>query len=116
MAQRILSLNINIDKVDMKRLYKGQKGTYLNVRLVLQDSVDGYGNIGFLVQETSAEEFKAGIKLPICGSVKERIAKPAQDNVQYPAQSAQPVRQVPTMQQAQQTFQAEVFDSNDLPF
>jgi len=113
MAQRILSLNINIDKVDMKRLYKGQKGTYLNVRLVLNDSVDGYGNVGFLVQETSAEEFKAGIKLPICGSVKERIAKPAHNDVQYPAQ---PVRQAPTMQQAQQTFQAEVFDSNDLPF
>lgn len=113
MAQRILSLNINMDKVDIKRLYKGQKGTYLNVRLVLNDSVDGYGNVGFLVQETSAEEYKAGIKLPICGSVKERIAKPAQDNVQY---SAQPVRQAPTMQQAQQTFQAEVFDPNDLPF
>jgi hypothetical protein len=100
----------------MKRLYKGQKGTYLNVRLVLNDSVDGYGNVGFLVQETSAEEYKAGIKLPICGSVKERIAKPARDNVQYPEQSAQPVRQVPTMQQAQQRLQAEVFDSNDLPF
>jgi len=39
MAARFLSLNINMDKVDLERAYKGQKGTYLNVRLVLQDSV-----------------------------------------------------------------------------
>ena len=110
MAARFLSLNINMDKVDQQRAYKGQKGTYLNVRLVLQDSVDSYGNIGFLVQETSAEEYKAGVRLPICGSVKERVIASSQ--------SSQPVQPapVPTMKQAQQTFQAEVFDSNDLPF
>lgn len=113
MAQRILSLNINIDKVDMKRVYKGQKGTYLNVRLVLQDSTDGYGNIGFLVQETTADEYKAGLKLPICGSVKERVAKPAQDNVQQPIQVALSEQ---IAKQQQQIKQAEVFDSNDLPF
>jgi hypothetical protein len=87
----------------------------LNVRLVLQDSVDSYGNIGFLVQETTSEEYKAGVRLPICGSVKERVITPAQDNAQQPVQVAQPAP-VPTMKQAQQTFQAEVFDSNDLPF
>jgi hypothetical protein len=110
MAARFLSLNINLDKVDMKRVYKGQKGTYLNVRLVLQDSVDSYGNIGFLVQETTSEEYKAGVRLPICGSVKERIITPAQSS--QPVQVAQPVQPV----KQQQAFQAEVFDSNDLPF
>ena len=111
MAARFLSLNINLDKVDQQRAYKGQKGTYLNVRLVLQDSVDSYGNIGFLVQETTSEEYKAGVRLPICGSVKERIITPAQSS--QPVQVAQPA---PKIVQAQQTFQAEVFDSNDLPF
>jgi hypothetical protein len=79
----------------------------------LQDSVDSYGNIGFLVQETTSEEYKAGVRLPICGSVKERVSKPVQDNAQ---QSVQVELSAQIAKQQQQIKQAEVFDSNDLPF
>ena len=107
MSKRFYSVKINLSAIDTKRAFIGKKGEYISLNLVLSDEVDAYGNNGFLVQETTPEERQKGIKLPICGNLKER--KPSgnvQTNVQYngqPAPVSQPVSN-------------NTFDPNDLPF
>ncbi len=42
MAQ-LLVLNVNVEKIDKKRLYKGKKGTYLNLMVEVMDKDDEFG-------------------------------------------------------------------------
>lgn len=107
MSKKFYSVKINLSAIDTKRAFIGKKGEYISLNLVLSDEIDAYGNNGFLVQETTPEERQKGIKLPICGNLKER--KPSgnvQANVQYNAQPA-PVSQ---------PVSNHTFDPNDLPF
>ncbi len=46
--QKLISLNIDVSKIDAKRLYKGKKGQYLSATLFLKEEVDQYGNNGFI--------------------------------------------------------------------
>jgi hypothetical protein len=61
-----------IDKLKIKTTEKGQK--FANFDLIIRDEVDGYGNIGFIVQQQSKEEREQQIKLPILGNAK-RVEK-----------------------------------------
>lgn len=108
MSKKYYQVKINLSNIDTKRAFIGKKGEYISLNLVISDEEDQYGNNGFLVQETTPEERQKGVKLPICGNLKER--KPSgnvqQPNVQYqpqPAQVSQPVSN-------------HTFDPNDLPF
>lgn len=111
MSKNFYSVKINLSAIDTKRAFIGKKGEYISLNLVLSDEVDAYGNNGFLVQETTPEERQKGIKLPICGNLKERkpsgnVQNNVQANVQYNAQPA-PVSQ---------PVSNHTFDPNDLPF
>jgi hypothetical protein len=68
--QHLISLSIDVDKIDPKRLYKGKKGKYLSATLFLKDEVDQYGNNGFIVESISKEEREQGKKGTIIGNVK----------------------------------------------
>lgn len=63
------TIRIDVTKIDKARLFKGQKGTYLN--LVLFDKPDEHGNAGFVKQEVSKEERERGVEMPILGNWKE---------------------------------------------
>lgn len=107
MSKKYYQVKINLSNIDTKRAFVGKKGEYISLNLVLSDEEDQYGNNGFLVQETTPEERQRGVKLPICGNLKER--KPSgstQPNVQYNPQSAQ----------VSQPISNNTFDPNDLPF
>lgn len=108
MSKKYYQVKINLSNIDTKRAFIGKKGEYISLNLVLSDEEDQYGNNGFLVQETTPEERQKGVKLPICGNLKER--KPSgnvqQTNVQYQPQPA-PVSQ---------PVSYNTFDPNDLPF
>lgn len=66
-----LSIKIDVTKIDKARLYKGAKGTYLNLStFVNTGEEDKYGNNGFISQETTKEERDNGVKTPILGNVK----------------------------------------------
>lgn len=68
-----LSLNIKIDvtKIDKERLFKGEKGTYLDLSTFIDtEDADQYGNHGFISQATSKEEREQGVKTAILGNVK----------------------------------------------
>ncbi len=73
----MISIKITTGKIDKSLLFRGQKGTYLNI--TLKDNKDGqdeYGNDGFVVQEVSKAEREAGKRGPIIGNWKHVGQKP----------------------------------------
>lgn len=78
MATVGVSVRIDVTKIDKDKLYKGQKGQYLDLTTFINlDEQDKYGNNGFISQSVSKER-DAGVKTPILGNVK----------VFYPASNA----------------------------
>jgi len=53
---KLISISINVDLLDESKLYKGKKGTYLNISGFLKEDADQYGNFGFITQD--------GVKTP----------------------------------------------------
>lgn len=84
----ILSLRIDVTKIEKARLYKGEKGTYLDCVIMLKDEPDQYQNLGMVVQSISKEERESGMRGPILGNVKrlgvqpQAAAKQAEDDSQ----------------------------------
>lgn len=67
---KTIAIKIDVTKIEKERLFKGQKGTYLDAVLFLEDEPDQYGQSGMIVQSVSKEERQAGVKGPILGNVK----------------------------------------------
>jgi hypothetical protein len=66
-----LSVRIDVTKIDKERLYKGEKGTYLDLTTFVDTaSQDQYENNGFISQSVDKEEREKGIQTPILGNVK----------------------------------------------
>lgn len=66
-----LSVRIDVTKIEKERLYKGSKGTYLDLTTFVDtDEVDQYDNNGFISQSVDKEEREQGVKTPILGNVK----------------------------------------------
>lgn len=79
--QKLISLNIDVSKIDQRRLYKGKKGQYLSATLFLREEIDQYGNNGFIVESITKEEREKGLKGTIIGNAKYMVAggsKPSQ--------------------------------------
>jgi len=67
-----LSVRIDVTKIDKERLYKGQKGTYLDLTTFVDTaSQDQYENNGFISQSVDKEEREKGVQTPILGNVKD---------------------------------------------
>jgi len=66
----IIKLNIDVTKIDKKRLFKGKKGTYANFTVLLRDETDQYGNDGMIVEDITAEERESGNKGTILGNAR----------------------------------------------
>jgi hypothetical protein len=77
MAQNI-SVRLDVSKIDKSKLYKGEKGTYLDAAIIMKDEPDQYGNIGMIVQSVTKEEREQGVKGSILGNVKYIGNKPTQ--------------------------------------
>lgn len=80
--QKLISLSIDVDKLDPKRLYKGKKGKYLSATLFLKEETDQYGNNGFIVESITKEERESGQKGTIIGNAKFLVSgnKPAHND------------------------------------
>ena len=73
-------LKINVNLIDKTHLFKGAKGTYLDVTLMEnKDGPDQYGNDGFIVQDIGKEAREAGEKGPIIGNWR-HLQKRTADN------------------------------------
>ncbi len=102
---KLISIKIDVTKLDESRYFVGQKGTYLDITGILNDGPDKNGNYGFITQSVTKEEREAKIQLPILGNfkvLKEFDSKPA-----APAQASAAIGNIPLPAQS---------DSDDLPF
>ena len=60
---------IDVTKIKKEHLFKGQKGTFLDIALhENKDGTDQYGNDGFITQGVSKEARERGEKGPIIGN------------------------------------------------
>ena len=69
MALEMISLRIDVKKIDKAKLYTGEKGTYLDVVLI-PSSNNQYGNDYMAVQGLPEADRKAGVKGAILGNGK----------------------------------------------
>lgn len=65
----MITAKINCSAIDKTRLFKGAKGTYLDLVLV-ETPNDQYGNDYMIVQGVSKEEREKGVKGAILGNAK----------------------------------------------
>ena len=71
--KELIKGSIDVLKINKEKLYKGKKGTYLNVVLIPTPNSD-YGD-WMIVEEASEEERKAGEKGSILGNAKVLVKK-----------------------------------------
>lgn len=66
-----LSVKIDVTKIDKMRLFKGAKGTYLDLTTFIDtENLDQYENNGFISQSVTKDERDQDVKTPILGNVK----------------------------------------------
>lgn len=84
--KQIISLSIDVGKIDKALLYKAPKSgkTYLNLSVLIRDEEDKYGNDGMVVQNDPNPENKG----PILGNCKIRF--PKKDGNQQAQQQSKP--------------------------
>lgn len=89
-----VAIRIDVSKIDKARLFKGQKGTYLDATAFIDlDQLDEYGNSGMITQDVSKDERAQGVKGNILGNSKvffkdggQQAAQPQQPQSQLQAQ------------------------------
>lgn len=101
-----VALKIDVTKIDKAKLFKGQKGTYLDATIFLDlGEADQYGNHGMITQQVTKEEKDAGVKGAILGNGK---------IVWREGEARQPA---PRQQQSQQAAPpVDDFEDSDIPF
>jgi single-stranded DNA-binding protein len=101
MSKIAVSIKIDVTKIDKSRLFKGEKGTYLDLTTFIDlDQKDQYDNNGFISQSVSKEEKENNVQTPILGNC--RVFWKEQNST--PQSSAQP------------QAQALPDDDDDIPF
>lgn len=78
-----ISVKLDLSKIDKAKLFKGEKGIYLDAAIIMRDEPDQYGNIGMIVQNVSKEEKANGVRGAILGNVRyiQKRDQPAPKNV-----------------------------------
>ena len=66
-----INISIDVSKIDKARLFKGKKGTYLDLTTFIDpEKPDQYDQHGFISQSTSKEEREKGVQTTILGNCK----------------------------------------------
>lgn len=98
---------IDVTKIDKSKLFKGTKGTYLDV-ILIATSEDKYGNDFMVCQSVSQEDRRAGVKGAILGNAKYLGGAPRTQQAQTPP----PQRQREPQPQSNNNG----FEEGDCPF
>ena len=75
---KITTASLDVTKIDKGKLYKGKKGTYLNITILWKDEPDEYGNHAMIVQDVGKEAREAGEQGAILGNAKHIQQKKSQ--------------------------------------
>lgn len=67
---KIIVGKIDVTKIDKSKLFKGKKGTYLDISINLYEETNTYGDHGFIAQGVSRQDREEGKKGAILGNVK----------------------------------------------
>jgi len=67
---RLLSISIDVSKLDKSRFYQGKKGTYASLDVWVSDEPDQYGNDASVSETLTKEERDSGSKKNYVGSGK----------------------------------------------
>lgn len=67
---KLIVLKVNLSAVNKEQLFKGAKGTYLDLVLRLNDEPNQYGDHGMITQGVSKEMRAAGVRGAILGNAK----------------------------------------------
>ena len=79
-----VNLKIDVSKIDKSKLFKGKKGTYLDMTAFIDlDEVGQFGDNGMIVQSVSKEEKQQGIKGEILGNSRVFWRDSESDHVNY---------------------------------
>ncbi len=71
MAKYGVSLKIDVSKIDKARLFKGEKGVYLDATVFIDEGeADQYGNNGMITQDVTKEEREQKVQGNILGNCK----------------------------------------------
>ena len=102
MAKLGISIKIDVSKIDKARLFKGAKGTYLDLTTFIDTDNEGqYGDHGFISQsQTKEERDNNAEKTPILGNCKvffSDINAAPQQQYQQPQQQQPQQQQPPAM-------------------
>ncbi len=81
---KIIVGKIDVTKIDKSKLFKGQKGTYLDINIRLNEETNQYGDHGFITQGVSKQERDEGKKGAILGNVKVVFESEEKQPVQEP--------------------------------
>lgn len=66
-----IRIKLDVSKIDKQRLFKGEKGTYLDATAFVDlDQPDQYGNSGMITQDVTKQEKDAGQQGAILGNTK----------------------------------------------
>lgn len=100
---KLLSLKIDVTKIDKSRLFKGAKGTYLDLTVALNDELDQYGNDVSAWQGQTKEEVQAKEQKTYLGNGKVFWSNDAKAD---PVHEAKPITegQVPDNQEGDLPF------------
>lgn len=82
---KIISASINLSLIDKTKIVKGNKGSYYNVQIVVNDEPDQYGKDCAIRNNLTKDERDAGVKPTYLGNGKtvwsnEGQAKQAPEN------------------------------------
>ena len=69
MAQ-LFSASIDVKKITKSKLVAGQKGTYANVTISINDEADAYGNLASIYESQTQEEREAKAPKVYLGNAK----------------------------------------------
>ncbi len=104
-----ISIKIDVTKIDKARLFKGEKGTYLDLTTFIDtDNPGQYGDHGFISQSVSKEEKAQKVQTTILGNCKVFFNEGSQQAHAGGVQQAQ--------QAAQPAPQADEFIDDEIPF
>ena len=71
MSKLGISVRIDVTKIDKTRLFKGEKGTYLDLTTFIDtENKDQYENNGFIAESVSKDERQAGVQGTILGNCR----------------------------------------------
>lgn len=89
-----VNLKIDVTKIDKERLFKGEKGTYLDLTTFIDtENQSQYGDNGTISQAIDQDERDQGVKMPIIGNARVFWEGNSQENHQPSQPQNQPAPQ-----------------------